>query len=193
MPNLLFIDFETTGLDFLRHSIHRMAGEVVINNKVACQFDYRMKPEPTKLIDMRSLDIAGVSYGDILKYENPMKVYQRYLDEIISPFVSFNNPSSKLFIVAYNAGGLEMPFMREWYRSLHISREEFSSHYHSGFIDVMSHATQYFIDNKINIASYSLSSIATHLGIEVDKSKLHNPVYDVELTRKVYEHIISNK
>lgn len=193
MPNLLFIDFETTGLDPIRHSIHRMAGQVVVDGKLACVFDYKMKPDPLKNIDKQSLDIANVALSDIKNYPNPVEGFIQFSREVVWPFVRTDVPSSKLFIIAYNAGALEMPFMREWYRSMHVSRKEFASHFHSGFIDVMSMATQYFMQMERHIASYSLSNIASVLGIKVDASLLHNPVYDVELTRQVYEHIISNK
>lgn len=193
MPNLLFIDFETTGLDPIRHSIHRMAGQVVIDGKLACVFDYKMKPDPVKIVDRKSLEISNVTIDDIKNYKNPIDIFFQFSNEVILPFVRPDVPSSKLFIVAYNAGALEMPFMREWYRSMHVSRKEFASHFHSGFIDVMSMATQYFMQMERHIASYSLSNIASVLGVKVDTYLLHNPVYDVELTRQVYEHIICNK
>ena len=79
MPNLLFIDFETTGLDPIRHSIHRMAGQVVVDGKLACVFDYKMKPDPLKNIDKQSL------YAKIIKRKESLaQIYQMvyYIEKI---------------------------------------------------------------------------------------------------------------
>jgi hypothetical protein len=52
-------------------------------------------------------------------------------------------------------------------------------------------ATQYLQNKRIEMPNFKLVSVASAMGLDVDVSKAHDGLYDIELTYQIYKRIIS--
>ena len=48
-------------------------------------------------------------------------------------------------------------------------------------------ASAYLMDRRAEMENFKLSTVAKFLGVSVADDALHNAMYDIELTRSVYE------
>lgn len=65
----------------------------------------------------------------------------------------------------------------------------FNSWFWIDTIDVMVLASNKFAKERHKFTDFKLSTVAQKLGIEFDETKLHDALYDIELTKKVYEKL----
>ena len=48
-------------------------------------------------------------------------------------------------------------------------------------------ATNYLLDIRPDMDNFKLSTVAATLGVQVDGDSLHNALYDIELTKAVFD------
>lgn len=48
-------------------------------------------------------------------------------------------------------------------------------------------ATNYLLDIRPDMENFKLSTVAATLGVQVDGDSLHNALYDIELTKAVFD------
>lgn len=186
MPNILHLDIESTGLNAFEHGIHRLGGFMEVDGETLSGFDHKVRPFTGAKIEKKALEVGNITWNEIRAYDNMDIVFSRWCT-MMRVFCDERH-ETKFFICGFNSGGMEVPFMREWYKQNGSSL--FSTHFHSGFIDTMSMATEYLLQKGIVLYDYSLSGVAKALGIEVDNSQLHTPAYDALISRNIYHFII---
>lgn len=177
------LDIETTGKNAFAHGIHHISSVIEIDGETIAVFDRQVRPQVGAQVDPEALKVCNIKWNEIRNYDNMDVVFADWI-KFIRACIKEGDPLSKLFLAAYNAGSMEVNFMREWYR--HNQSPLYAAHFHSGFLDTMSLATNYLGKMDIILANYSLSSVANALQIEVEKEKLHLPAYDVYLSRCIY-------
>lgn len=182
----LFYDLETTGTKYWRNGIHQISGMVVVDGEVKTQFDYKVKPNPQAEIEDEALAIAGITREDLEGYEDMRSVYNQIVDTM-SVFVNRYDRKDKMFLAGYNNG----PFDNQFYRAFFVQNGDpyFGSWFWSGAIDVMVLALEYLKAERHTMENFKLMTVARKLGIEVDESKLHDAMYDIELTYEAYRII----
>ena len=62
----------------------------------------------------------------------------------------------------------------------------FGSWFWSNSVDVMVLASQYLLAERPLMPNFKLSTVAAQLGVSVSEDKLHDALYDVDLTRDAY-------
>jgi DNA polymerase III alpha subunit (gram-positive type) len=180
---ILFFDTETTGLDSKVHGIHQLAGEVVFNDEVIETFDYRIKPFKGCKIDPKALEISRTSRSDLSKYqpeEDALFDFQGTINNCIAPHLN-----DRIFLAGWRVPEFDNKFLQALFER-HNAMADFKSFFWSNPIDVKTLATQYLIDKRTEMESFSLVSVAKYMGIEVDESKLHSAAYDAYLSRIIY-------
>jgi len=182
---LLFIDVETTGVMHWRNGIHQISGIVEIDGEVKEEFDFRVRPNPKCTIEAQALTVGNVTESQILEYPPMEKVYKE-LSDILSKYVDKFKKTDKFFFVAYNAH-FDNAFVRAFFKQ--NGDDYFGSWFWSNSIDVMVLASDKLKDKRAEMVNFKLMTVAKSLGIDIDESKLHDSMYDIQLTRDIYKLI----
>lgn len=85
----------------------------------------------------------------------------------------------------YKLAGFDNQFLRGFF--LQNGDNYFGSWFWSNSIDVMVLASAYLADRRAEMENFKLSTVAKFLGVSVSDDSLHNALYDIELTRAVYD------
>lgn len=177
----VYFDLETTGVNPNKHGVHQISGAVEIDGEIKEWFDFKVKPKRGKLVSQEALDIAGVTLEDLEGYPEMADVYKR-LSGILCKYIDKYDKKDKAFFCAYNAH-FDNGFMRQWLRD--CGDNYFGSYFYSGSIDVMVLALYALRRQRVDMPSFKLMTVAEHLGVEVDESRAHDGLYDIEVTRNV--------
>ena len=186
MKKIIFFDTETTGLDHKVHGMHQLAGEIVINNEVVDQFEYKITPFKGCEVDREALAVSKTRSLDFLKYHKEYQVSFMFSD-LLNQYLDYKNPKDKFFLAGWRVAEFDAKFLQAFFERNALLKDVFGSYFWSNPIDVKTLATQYLLDKRIEMPSFTLASVAQYLGIEVDESKLHSSTYDAYLCRIVYE------
>lgn len=104
---------------------------------------------------------------------------------MLDKYVDKYNKKDKFFLVGYNNAAFDNQFLRGFF--LQNGDNYFGSYFWSNSIDVMVLASAYIADRRADMENFKLSTVAKFLGVSVSDDSLHNALYDIELTRAVYE------
>lgn len=183
---LIFWDIESTGLNFWQHGIHQIAGIIEIDGAVVESFDFKVRPNPKAKIDQAALDVAHVTVDQIMAYP-PMEEIYRKLTAILAQYVDKFNKKDKFFTVGFNNASFDNPFLRAWFKQ--NGDEYFGSWFWSAPIDVMTKASEALMADRPAMENFKLMTVAKHVGIEIDETKLHDAGYDVDITRDIFRRL----
>lgn len=181
---LLFFDLETTGTNPGRNGIHQISGQIVIDGKHVQDFDFHVRPNPKAVIEDAALNVGGVIREQVLAYPPMGQVYKEFV-AMLDKYVDKYNKKDKFFLVGYNNAAFDNQFLRGFF--LQNGDNYFGSYFWSNSIDVMVLASAYIADRRADMENFKLSTVAKFLGVSVSDDSLHNALYDIELTRAVYE------
>lgn len=185
----LFIDVETTGLNHWQHAIHQISGTIYIDNVLTETFDYKVKPHETSKVDQTALDMGGLNLETIYSYPHQTIVYPELI-ALLKKNCSKQDPKDNYFFCAYNAH-FDNAFLKAFFKQCNDTG--FDSWFWSNTIDVMVLAAEYLKDVRHEMPNFKLKTVANKLGITVDEKKLHDSLYDIQLTKKVYDIITKTK
>lgn len=183
---ILFYDIETTGTRFWKNGIHQLSGAVVIDGEIKETFDFRVRPNPNAIIEQEALDVAGVTKEQIMQYE-PMEVVYKKFVELLGKYVDKFKRNDKFYLAGYNNAPFDNQFLRAWF--VQNNDKFFGSWFWSNSIDVMVMATQYLIDKRPEMENFKLSTVAKYCDIDVEAESLHDALYDITLTMKIYDKV----
>lgn len=181
---LLFFDLETTETNPGRNGIHQISGQIVIDGKHVQDFDFHVRPNPKAVIEDAALNVGGVTREQVLAYPPMGQVYKEFV-AMLDKYVDKYNKKDKFFLVGYNNAAFDNQFLRGFF--LQNGDNYFGSYFWSNSIDVMVLASAYIADRRADMENFKLSTVAKFLGVSVSDDSLHNALYDIELTRAVYE------
>lgn len=185
MSKLLFFDLETTGVMHWRNGIHQIAGMVVIDGQVKEQFNFKVRPNPNAVIDESALAVGNVTREEIMGYEEMYDVHYRFL-KMLQKYVNKFNKNDKFHLVGYNNASFDNQFLRAFF--VQCEDKYFGSWFWSDSIDVMVLAANALKDERAKLENFKLKTVASYLGIMVDESRLHDAMYDIELTLAIYNN-----
>ena len=197
MSKLFFLDLETTGTKHWKNGIHQIAGAIEINGEIIEDFDFKVKPNEKAIIEKEALDIAGVTEAEVLEYVPMASVFAK-IEKMLAKYVNKFDKKDKFHIVGFNNASFDNHFFRAFF--VQNAKDEksalygnyFGSWFWSDSIDVLVLAAYCLKDVRHELEDFKLKTVAVYLGIVIDESKLHNALYDIELTRKIY-HILIHK
>ena len=179
----VFFDVETTGVNPKLHSIHQLAGCIEVNGEVVEYFDIRCKPYPKAQIDPGALKVCNVTEAQIMAYPD-MKIAYKQLILMLSKYIDKFDTKNKAHLVGFNNRFFDDVFLRVFFElngDLYIG-----SWFYTDSLDCIVLASQYLLDRREGMQNFKQGTVAKELGIEVDKTRLHDARYDVELLRKIY-------
>jgi len=183
MIKKIFYDVETTGLDSVSNGIHQLSGCIEIDGNVVEWFNFNVRPFQTDIIDLEAIKISNVSVEKIMSYEEPQIMHKKFIT-LLSKHVNKYDKKDKLFLIGYNNSRFDDQFLRSWFGK--NNDKFYGSWFWPNTIDVMSLASNFLVNDRLNMENFKLKTVAKEFGLNVDESKLHDALYDIELTRGIY-------
>lgn len=179
----LYLDLETGGLDAEKYPITQVGFILEIDGQIVEKFNETIEiPESIKL-DPEATIITG--YVREAPGQLPDKVVYKKLIGILERYVDVYNPKDKLYLVTYNGHAFDTRFLRKWF--LDNGNKWYGSYFWFPSVDLLLLASAFAIGQRHKLGNFKLATVAKSLGIEVDKDKLHDAFYDVELTRAIFK------
>lgn len=191
---LFFYDLETAGLDFRKSGIIQLGGimvEATIDGefKPVDKFNVKINPFPWKdTFEPRALQITGTTVEEIRAYTDSDAAFKKF-KEFLSKYVDVENPLTKITLCGYNNSHFDTDFLQEWFKD-NNAMNEYYLYFFVNQIDVMCEASRYLMYYRPAMANFKLMNVAEILGIEIDHSKLHNSMYDIALTLKLFMKLV---
>ena len=179
-------DLETTGTNPGQHGIHQIAGIILIDGKEKERFEIKLRPNPKAKIDPEALKACNVTEEQIMAYQ-PMEDGYQELIGILGKHVNKFDKKDKFFTLGYNNAGFDDNFLRGLF--LQNGDVYYGSWFWSHCLDVMILATRQLAIVRPQMVDFKLKTVAAQMGIQVDESKLHDAVYDVELTYEIFKKL----
>jgi len=178
----IFIDTETTGTDPKKHGVIEVAGLVEVNDKAVEEFSFKMRPFPDDVIDREAMKIHGVTEEEVRQWLPPVKVHEGLI-EILTRYVDRYEKTDKFHWVGYNAY-FDVDMMREWFKK--NNDKYFGAWFFHPPIDVMILAAYALRMERQRIPNFTQVTVAEHLGITIDKEKVHRALYDAKVAKAIF-------
>jgi DNA polymerase-3 subunit epsilon len=191
MSIIMYYDLETTGLQPLVNGIHQIAGIIEIDGKVKEEFNINMRPSEFHIIEQEALATSNLTLDDIMNnpysQEEGFSEFVSILSRYVNPYVKAKD-KDRLFRIGFNSASFDNNFLQQFFKNNNQDRSFFSFFYPDS-PDVMVLCSDRFMDERRSFIDFKLPTLARRFGIEVDDSRLHEALYDVELTRRVYQKL----
>lgn len=185
----IFYDLETTGENPRKHFIHQIAGLVEVDDMVQEKFNIYSRPHPNAILEPAALNVSGVTEEQILSYPSMTDAKNNFC-RILAKYIDKYDKNQKAYLVGFNNRGFDDRFLRMWFTL--CDDQFFGSWFWSDSRDTLVLASEYLESRRTSMPNFQLHTVAETLGIPVEKSKLHDARYDVELTRQIYR-IVTNR
>ena len=202
----MYYDLETTGVDYKVSSVRQISGFLEIDGKVTDEFNFMVKPIVKNLLGFEhnvwvgeeisingviwnkgAIDLVksqGISSKDVENYTPHMEIYEQIVNMLLKYISRYNN-KEKFHLIGFNNRFFDDPFFRKWFED--CGDKYFGSYFWADSIDALCIASHYLKDRRHEMENFKLMTVARFLGIEVDESQLHDALYDVKLTKEIYE------
>jgi DNA polymerase-3 subunit epsilon len=182
-----YCDIETGGLDRYTNPVLTIAGVIEIDGDERETFYFRPLPFENQLITDEALEKNGLTHEKIkMEHEQPGVVHKRLLN-MLEIYVDRYDKEDKFHFIGYNSNSFDIPFIRNFF-GMNNDKYFGSWFFHPG-IDVMALAAWKLAVDRHKIGSFSLSNVCKFVGIKVDEDKLHDAMYDIRLTQKLYKKL----
>ena len=180
-----WLDLETTGLNPAKHSIVQIAGIVEIDGVEQESFCFQVRPLKGSAVSHRALEVIGSTVDDLKSYPKPAVVKQQRLD-ILNKYIDPYDKNDKFYFIGYNAR-FDYDFLRAWFEKQLFSY--FGSFFWFPPIDIMNLVAHNLMGEREKLINFKLFQVCKYLDIEVKESELHDALYDIQLTKQLYERI----
>lgn len=184
MEKLFFYDIETTGTEYFKHGIHQISGAIMIDGEIKEKFNFKICPHEKAKIEDEALEIGGVTKEQILAYPKMNIVYNEII-KLLSRYVNRFNKLDKFHLVGYNNASFDDKFFRAFF--VQNNDQYFGSWFWAGSIDCYVLASNKFRKERQSFANFKQVTVAKHLGIDVDETKLHDAEYDIDICIQIFK------
>lgn len=192
---LLFYDLETTGLHAATCGIHQLAGAIAEYDersnalKFLDNFNFKMRPHKGKRVYPSALEVGGITMDMIQSYPEPNQVFNEFM-AYLKKHVNKFDPDDKMFLVGFNNLHFDNEFLRQWFTD--CGEKYYGSFFWSNSIDVMSEASRILLQLRPYMPNFKLATVAKTLGMKVEDDSLHDGMYDIRLTAKIFIECMKN-
>jgi len=177
-----YIDVETTGVKHWKNCVIQLAGIIEINNKIKEIFEFKLAPHPKAKIEPSALEVSGYTLEQIKKFPDRFISFNQFTD-ILNKYVDKYNKKDKFFFVGYNSS-FDVNFIRGLFKQ--CNNDYYGAYFWSGSIDIMALSLYGLANERYKMSNFKLMTVARQLGIQIDESKLHDALYDIQITRDIF-------
>lgn len=189
---ILWIDTETTGLDFEKNEIIQLAMFFECTEKQVKQvFDLKIRPTNFKDISEEAIKTHGISIKEMKSFPSASEVYS-HLKEILYKWVDPRKKETRITLGGQNVT-FDSIFIDNFFKR--NGDPYWRAFVTPGVFDLKNYTLQYelFHEKKI-FDSYSLSSVCEVLGVKLVKA--HDAMSDILATRecciKIWNEIVKD-
>ena len=186
----IYIDTETGGPDPRNCCLLQLSGaiELGIGTGIVEKFNIFMRPFPNDPeITKEATDKHGITQIIIKdnpdKFIDPKQAFNQFkslLGKYVDPF----NKKDKFQFVGYNCQSYDDPVLRTFFK------KNDDVYYGSWFwyptIDVMQLYASDWSQFRNRLENFQLMTVAKAASIKIDETKLHDGLYDIQITRELY-------
>jgi DNA polymerase-3 subunit epsilon len=183
----LYLDVETTGRDPRVHGIHQIA-TIMVTPYLTKTFSMRVQPRAGCEIEDNALKVSGTNREDLATFPTLEEVCGRFRF-LLANLCNQYDREDKFYLIGFNNRQFDNEFFRQFWCDGGGDEREYGSLIWANTLDVYVLATQALISRRHAMKDFKLVSVAREFGIDVDESRLHDALYDVELTKSIYEAI----
>lgn len=185
---IMYVDVETTGLDFKDNCIWQLAGLVEDTEKHEKDyFDFKIAPYKAGPHSRTALEIGGISAADLKNFPDARQAYDSFT-ELIRKYVNPYNKKDKLYFCAYNAA-FDSQFVREFLT--HFGDVYYGSYFWHPYLDVMQLAGWFYTGKFSTLKNFKLTTLYEHvLGKPFDDA--HNAMSDILATKELMDYFVEN-
>lgn len=186
---IFWFDLETTGTRFWKNGIHQISGLVDINGQIKEAVDIKVQPYKDAIIEDEALAVSNVTRDMIAGYKPFCEGYMD-LVAVLGKYVNKFDKTDKFILAGYNNAPFDNQFLRAFF--VQNGDNYFGSYFWSNCIDVMVLASAILATERTRLENFRLHTVAAYLGLQVEKERLHDGNYDINLTRDIYLSISKN-
>lgn len=191
---MLFVDTLVTGMQPSRCGIYALGGIICEDGPdrtvEKCRFEMRINPRDGLRINEGKLWISGTKLKDLTTFQKEDEA-RAWFTSILDRYVNMHNPSDKIYLAGYNVSGLDIPFLREWFRR--TAEEPGKDHFYDYFtkqpMDVMIIARYAMLRQERTMLDFQQDTVARQMGVErrysADYSCIDNAQESVDIWRKL--------
>lgn len=181
----IFIDTETTGCDRNIHSLHQVAGLIEVDGKIVDKFLLKMAPTSDEAEPM-ALEKCQTSMDELMKNPNERTVWKEFTT-ILRKHMKIDD---RAFFIAYNSK-FDEDFIRSWMKR---NNSDYSRWFYTPSICIMALAGEALMEVRHQMPNFKLETVVKVFEeLEnkkiLDESKLHNALYDIVISKYVYENV----
>lgn len=180
-------DLETTGTNPAKNSIHQIAGIIIINGKEKERFEINMVPNPRAVIEPEALAVSNKTVEDVTNNPTSFEDGYKKVVSILSKYVDKYDKKDKFFTLGYNNASFDDKFLRGLF--LQNGDNYFGSFFWADPLDVRILAIRQLAKVRSQMENFKLMTVAKQVGVNIDESKLHDAVYDCDITYEVFKRL----
>lgn len=177
-------DLETTGVNPRVHGIWQIAF-IIVDGSDRIESSYTLQNLPADKIDTRALELGGITKEQLSKFKKPRLVFEDIKIEL-KKFVNPYNKQDKFHFYGYNSS-FDANFLRQFWHKM--EDKFYGSWFWTPPIDVMSLAAYHLRERRNSMLDFKLNTVAKTIGIDIDDSKTHDALYDIQITREIMSKI----
>ena len=178
----VFVDTETTGLDKKIHGVIQIAALVEINGKVVEKFEGKCAPLEDDKVDLGAIKVAGYQTEEEVRSLPPStQLYSDFVN-LLARYVDRFDKYDKFHWYGYNAN-FDFEFVWSWF--FKHGDNTFRAFVWTPPICILNLAGFVLETERPRLSSYTQMSIARHLQIGVEGDRIHDALYDIEVSRNI--------
>ncbi len=176
---VLWLDSETSGVDYKKHAVIQFSPLIEINNEVVYEGNFFMKPFPQDVIEQEALDRNGRTKDEIVCFPDPQITLMEFR-KILGKYVDKYNKQDKFVLAGYNVG-FDMDMMRASFEK--AGDNYFGSWFFWPVLDVRVMVAQQILEIGLRLENYKLETVCKYFNIQIDA---HDSLSDIKATRELY-------
>ncbi len=182
MKKILYLDTETTGLTE-NSAIVQLSGIVEIDGEEKEQFNFYIAPHEKAWISDEALKVQNRTLEEVLKFENPQVVFQKFLN-ILDKYIDKYNKDDKFIIAGYNVD-FDIKMVNSYFKR---NNNNYFFSYVGLKLDPLYLLAYLNLKNKVELKQKNkLEDWCEHFGIELDA---HDSLEDIIATKKLIKKML---
>lgn len=186
---LLYIDTETTGVNFKEDSLFQISCIYVdTENSLDApeEYDFKLAPYKNKELSLMAKEKTGMTDEEINSYPPQDLVFQEFKEKICAKVNSFDR-KDKIFLLGYNVS-FDDSFLREWFSF--NGDKYYGSYFWNPCLDAMPLAGLRLMAARPFMPNFQLSTVYKVLTGK-DLEGAHDAMADVRATREIFDILFS--
>lgn len=154
-----------------------------IDDKIVEKQTLFVKPFKADIIDPQATAIHGLDPSEE-RFIAPQKAFKQ-VEQMLDKHINKYDPKDKAFMVGYNCQAFDKQFFYEWF--VKNGSPYMFSYFYPETLDVfvlMGYAAQ---KQRTKLGDGKLVTYSKSVGIKVDETKLHDAMFDTDLTYQLFQ------